>query len=487
MEVLEPFRSGDEVYDIVNGRAVARRSGRWAPVAYVRETWPILRSIRWRSGDVEGGPWDGSYIQVVIDCPLCGEQHRHGGYVSDERLQGHRGAHCHSRSVSHARDELRIGGYFVYDARRYRVVSRLRTQQTEYAGPWPGDRDPRVDEAEWVVRRGNLGQARRMLGDDSLPPAAVRLLYEGMGAGARAKVSIAKAAALHPLAPDDVLSDIADSGPESAQRYLASNPRLPVSLANQLTGSRTHATPVHYALANNPAITPDTLGWLTEVATGFRGYGIEGRDPRFGRLLLGHPNVDREVLGFLAAIPELAAQVLQHPACDHEVAYSVFEAGIESFDETAQMAYARSKYFDSYTASRLMSEGREAAADHAKRAIAERWPHEIDFLDLDDWAEGAVRALVANPAAPQPASPGRPTLYRHFDSGGQLLYVGRTIRPVFQRQHEHLKTKTWWNEVAESKYERFDSEQELAEAEVAAIKNERPLYNLIHNGPGGRT
>jgi excinuclease UvrABC nuclease subunit len=90
--------------------------------------------------------------------------------------------------------------------------------------------------------------------------------------------------------------------------------------------------------------------------------------------------------------------------------------------------------------------------------------------------------IVGDSEAPQAIPEAAPTLYRHFNATGELLYVGRTIRPVLQRQHEHLKTKKWWNEVTLTNYERFSTVEELKTAELDAIRSEHPRYNLTHNG-----
>jgi hypothetical protein len=172
------FKMSGDVWDIVDGRAVSRDTGSWAMVAYVRETWPLLRDASWH-GDVLHGQWDGSTVEVAIDCPLCGEEHHHSGSLEDGRCHGHRVAHCHNQPTRpRQRGEFELGGYILFDARRYRVVSRRRDQAFRLHGTWPGDRDPAVEAAQDAVARRDLGRARRLLDDFGLPPAAVRVLYE---------------------------------------------------------------------------------------------------------------------------------------------------------------------------------------------------------------------------------------------------------------------------------------------------------------------
>ena len=475
------FEMSEEIWDIVDGRAVSRDNGSWAMVAYVRETWPLLRDASWHA-DVLHGKWNGSTVEVAIDCPLCGAQHHHGGSLDDGRCHGHRVAHCHNRpTTSRQRDELELGGYILFDARRFRVVSGRRDQRFRFAGTWPGDRNPAVEAAQDAAARRHLNRALRLLDDVELPPAAVRVLYEDMGLGAGGKVSVIKAVAAHPQASSDILSQIFKNGPGSAKRHLASNLRLDPGLANQLVGDRVSADPTQHALATNPAVTADTLGWLSEIATGFRGNGPASRDPQFGKKILHHPQVDQEVIGYLAAIPELAGPILRHPLCDAGIADAVFEVSIEQFHEGAQLTFLRSKFVDAHYAARLMGEGSQGAAKEAARVIASRWPEQIDVLGLQDWFRDELLELIKDSKAPQAITEAAPTLYRHFGATGELLYVGRTIRPVFQRQHEHLKTKSWWNEVAQTTYERFSTVEELIIAEVDVISSEHPRYNVTHN------
>src|SRR4051812_24753557 len=153
------FEMSGDIWDVVDGRAVSRDTESWAMVAYVRETWPLLCDASWH-GDVLRGQWDGSAVKVAIDCPLCGEQHHHGAFLDDGRCHGHRVGHCHNRPTTpRQRDEFDLGGYILFDARRYRVVSRHRDQAFRLHGTWPGDRDPAVETAQDAVARRDLVRA----------------------------------------------------------------------------------------------------------------------------------------------------------------------------------------------------------------------------------------------------------------------------------------------------------------------------------------
>ena len=72
------------------------------------------------------------------------------------------------------------------------------------------------------------------------------------------------------------------------------------------------------------------------------------------------------------------------------------------------------------------------------------------------------------------------TLYRHFDSNDNLLYVGISLNE-FNRFKQHMVNSDWPTDAAYTNYERFDTREEALLAEKQAIVNEKPLYNKIHN------
>lgn len=71
-------------------------------------------------------------------------------------------------------------------------------------------------------------------------------------------------------------------------------------------------------------------------------------------------------------------------------------------------------------------------------------------------------------------------LYRFFDIDEVLLYVGITNNPA-RRWAKHEKDKSWWLEVTDIQLEHFNSREEVEKAEIEAIKNEKPLYNIKHS------
>ena len=82
--------------------------------------------------------------------------------------------------------------------------------------------------------------------------------------------------------------------------------------------------------------------------------------------------------------------------------------------------------------------------------------------------------------APDPSS--RTALYRHFDAAGTLLYVGISLSAV-ARLRSHQDESGWFGEIASVTIEWHDSRALAFAAERAAIKSERPRFNVIHNRP----
>jgi hypothetical protein len=76
------------------------------------------------------------------------------------------------------------------------------------------------------------------------------------------------------------------------------------------------------------------------------------------------------------------------------------------------------------------------------------------------------------------------TLYRAYDERGVLLYVGIANTPLL-RVEQHSSTARWACYAAKITFERHPSRPEAAEAEVTAIKVEKPAFNIAHSGGGG--
>lgn len=74
-------------------------------------------------------------------------------------------------------------------------------------------------------------------------------------------------------------------------------------------------------------------------------------------------------------------------------------------------------------------------------------------------------------------------LYRFFDTEDNLLYVGITNSPL-ARMSQHLRDKAWFKNAGHTTYEHFGTRAELEAAEVRAIREEKPKYNIAHSvGP----
>jgi GIY-YIG catalytic domain len=74
---------------------------------------------------------------------------------------------------------------------------------------------------------------------------------------------------------------------------------------------------------------------------------------------------------------------------------------------------------------------------------------------------------------------GRTALYRLYDAEGELLYVGISQNPDV-RWGQHSQNKPWWPAVEERKIEWHETRAAAAVAEKAAIRTERPYWNLNH-------
>lgn len=75
----------------------------------------------------------------------------------------------------------------------------------------------------------------------------------------------------------------------------------------------------------------------------------------------------------------------------------------------------------------------------------------------------------------------RTAMYRLRSSDGVLLYVGISTQPL-QRWMQHAADKDWWPEVASMSLEWLGSNAEALAIEAHAIRTERPIHNVVHNG-----
>jgi len=70
-------------------------------------------------------------------------------------------------------------------------------------------------------------------------------------------------------------------------------------------------------------------------------------------------------------------------------------------------------------------------------------------------------------------------LYRHFDADGMLLYLGISLNSV-ARTAQHRACAHWFRDIARIAIEWHDTREAAEGAERAAIRNERPMHNVVH-------
>jgi predicted GIY-YIG superfamily endonuclease len=75
---------------------------------------------------------------------------------------------------------------------------------------------------------------------------------------------------------------------------------------------------------------------------------------------------------------------------------------------------------------------------------------------------------------------GKTILYRFYDSKGKLLYVGITNN-FDRRLQQHLADKWWAPQIARTQKVLYPSRTAAQNAELRAIRSERPRHNVAHN------
>ena len=74
-------------------------------------------------------------------------------------------------------------------------------------------------------------------------------------------------------------------------------------------------------------------------------------------------------------------------------------------------------------------------------------------------------------------------LYRFYDGDRQLLYIGTTtfVWGTPERWYQHRTSAKWWRLAAYLSVEYLARDLDRFEIEREAIRNERPLFNVVHN------
>ena len=73
-------------------------------------------------------------------------------------------------------------------------------------------------------------------------------------------------------------------------------------------------------------------------------------------------------------------------------------------------------------------------------------------------------------------------LYRHFNTDGDLLYVGVSLNAAARLIGHRYRSK-WFDEMATITIEKFPTRHGAQAAEIAAIRSERPKYNQAYAAP----
>jgi hypothetical protein len=68
-------------------------------------------------------------------------------------------------------------------------------------------------------------------------------------------------------------------------------------------------------------------------------------------------------------------------------------------------------------------------------------------------------------------------LYRHYDKYGCLLYVGISLCTA-ARLSQHRAQSPWFESIARIEIQRFETREMARRAELHAIRNEQPLFNV---------
>ena len=71
-------------------------------------------------------------------------------------------------------------------------------------------------------------------------------------------------------------------------------------------------------------------------------------------------------------------------------------------------------------------------------------------------------------------------LYRYFDAEERLLYIGTSIN-AFRRLGERIGKLSWFKDIKTVSLDEFSNMAKATAAEKAAIKREKPLFNVVHS------
>lgn len=107
-------------------------------------------------------------------------------------------------------------------------------------------------------------------------------------------------------------------------------------------------------------------------------------------------------------------------------------------------------------------------------------PNHYEPFDLWEITASWHALSTETQARPIMPTPQEQYLYRLYDRGGRLLYVGVTTN-VIRRWNEHSKDKPWWCHVHTFTRDWYPDRASVEAAEKHAIRSEQPLYNVTHS------
>jgi hypothetical protein len=79
-------------------------------------------------------------------------------------------------------------------------------------------------------------------------------------------------------------------------------------------------------------------------------------------------------------------------------------------------------------------------------------------------------------------TPERTAVYRIRGEGDELIYIGMT-NSIPIRWNGHERVQPWWDEIRSLTVDWYESREEAAEVEKAAIPAEQPKYNVTYLKP----
>jgi hypothetical protein len=131
--------------------------------------------------------------------------------------------------------------------------------------------------------------------------------------------------------------------------------------------------------------------------------------------------------------------------------------------------------------------GKERSRHFRRKQDARNWledvgspfraPRRERYPVIEPWADEPPETFRRPPPPGPPPPP--VSLYRFFDAGGTLLYVGITSKNS-KRWDGHIRDKQWWGRVRTAVIEHYPDRPSAIAAERAAIKSEGPEFNVQH-------